>query len=86
MPTGRITAMLSDQGEYDAQQQREPSSQTFELQAEPVNMYGAEVEQFSQAVLTGGAPAVDGQEALWNLKVVEACYRSGREGHEVRLT
>jgi len=85
MPTGRITAMLSDQGEYDAQQQREPSSRTFDLEAEPVNMYGAEIAQFSEAVLTGGTPAVDGEEALWNLKVVEACYRASREGCEVTL-
>jgi predicted dehydrogenase len=85
MPTGRVTAMLSDQGEYAAQQQREASSQAFDLQAEPVNMYGAEIEQFSEAVLTGGTPAVDGEEALWNLRIVEACYRSGRERHEVTL-
>lgn len=85
MPTGRITAMLSDQGDYDAQQERAPSSRTFDLEAEPVNMYGAEIEQFSQAVLAGGTPAVTGAEALWNLKIVEACYRSGRERREIGL-
>jgi predicted dehydrogenase len=84
MPTGRITAMLSDQGEYDAQQERTPSTRTFELEAAPVDMYGAEIEQFSQAILTGGKPVVGGEEALWNLKVVEACYRAGREGREVK--
>jgi predicted dehydrogenase len=83
MATGRITAMLSDQGEYDAQQERAPSTRTFDLEAEPVNMYAAEIEQFSQAVLTGGHPAVDGAKALWNLKVVEACYRAGRERREI---
>jgi len=85
MPTGRITAMLSDQGDYDAQQERAPSTHTFDLEAEPVNMYAAEIEQFSQAVLTGGQPLVDGAEALWNLKVVEACYRAGRERREVEV-
>ncbi len=83
MPTGRITAMLSDQGDYDAQQERAPSTRTFDLEAAPVNMYGAEIEQFSQAILNGGRPAMDGQEALWNLKVVEACYRASREGREI---
>ena len=85
MPTGRITAMLSDQGEYDAQQERVPSTRTFDLEAEPLNMYAAEIEQFSQAILTGGRPVVDGEEALWNLKVVEACYRSSLEGREVAV-
>jgi predicted dehydrogenase len=85
MPTGRITAMLSDQGDYDAQQERTPTTRTFDLEAEPVNMYGAEIEQFSQAILTGGTPAMNGEEARWNLKVVEACYRSSLEGREVKV-
>lgn len=86
MPTGRIEVVLSDQSGYDAQQERTPSERTFELEAELVNMYAAEIEQFSRAVLEGGRPAVDGEEAVWNLKVVEACYRSGREGREIRVT
>ena len=85
LPGGRIEAVLSDQGAYEAQQDRPPSERTFDLRAEPVNMYGAEIEQFSQAILTGGRPAVDGEKALWNLKVVEACYRSGREKREVAV-
>jgi predicted dehydrogenase len=85
MPTGRIEVVLSDQGDYDAQQERTPGERSFELQAEPVNMYAAEVEQFSVAMREGGRPAVDGEEALWNLKVVEACYRSGREGREIAV-
>jgi len=85
MPTGRITAMLSDQGEYDAQQERRPSSRTYELEAEQVNMYAAEIEDFSRAMLAGRPPAIAGEEALWNLRVVEACYRSGREKREIVL-
>jgi predicted dehydrogenase len=86
MPTGRITAMLSDQGDYDAQQERAPSQETFDLQAEPVNMYAAEIEQLSRAILEGGRPAVSGEDALWNLKIVEACYRAGKERREIALT
>jgi predicted dehydrogenase len=82
-PGGRIRVILSDQGQYDAQQERTPTEETFDLQAEPVNMYAAEIEQFSRAILEGGQPAVDGEEALWNLKIIEACYRSGRERREV---
>ena len=84
-PTGRIEAVISDQGQYDSRQERAPSATSFDLEAEPVNMYAAEIEQISRAILEGGRPAVDGEEALWNLEVVEACYRSGREGREVKL-
>jgi predicted dehydrogenase len=95
VPTGRMQAVLSDrsyapgayeQGDYDAQQERVPSERAFDVEAEPVNMYAAEIEQFSQAILSGGRPAVNGEEALWNLAVVEACYRSGREGKEVKVS
>jgi len=84
-PGGSIRVVLSDQADYDAQQERAPSERTFELQAEPVNMYGAEIEQLSRCILDGGRPAVDGDEALWNLRIVEACYQSGRQGREVSL-
>jgi predicted dehydrogenase len=86
MPTGKITAMLSDQGDYDAQQEREPSSQTFDLDAEPVDMYAAEIENFSRAVLEGRPPAIPGEEGLWNLRILDACYRSGREAKEIGLS
>jgi predicted dehydrogenase len=85
MPTGKITAMLSDQGEYDAQQEREPSSQTFDLEAEPVDMYAAEIEDFSRAVLGDHPPAIPGEEGLWNLRVLHACYDAGRTGCEIKL-
>jgi predicted dehydrogenase len=84
-PGGRISVVLSDQGDYDAQQQRVPSEKTFDLIAEPVNTYAAEIEQFSRAILDGGQPAVPGKEALWNLKVIEACYRSSRDRREVTI-
>jgi len=86
MPTGKITAMLSDQSEYDAQQEREPSSQTFDLEAQPIDMYAAEIEDFSRAVLEGRPPAVPGEEGLWNVEVLDACYRSSRERREIELT
>jgi len=86
MPTGKITAVLSDQGEYDAQQQREASSQTFEVEAEPVDMYAAEIENVSRAILAGRPPAITGEQGLWNLKILHASYRSGRERREISLS
>jgi len=85
-PTGKIVAMLSDQGKYDAQQKRKLTNRTFELKADPINTYAAEIEDFSRAVLSNGSPAVSGEDGLWNLKVLDACYRSGRERREVRAT
>jgi predicted dehydrogenase len=85
LPGGAIEAVLSDQGDYEAQQDRPPSERTFALEAEPADMYAAEIEQFSRAILEGGRPAVDGEEALWNLRVVETCYRSAQQKRELAV-
>jgi len=84
-PGGKIRVVLSDQGDYDAQQERTPIEKTFDLKVEPVNMYAAEIEQFSRAILDRGHPAVSAEDALWNLRIVEACYRSSTERREVTI-
>ena len=48
-------------------------------------MYAAEIDQFSKAILEGGQPSCDAEESLWNMKVLEACYRSAREKREIEV-
>ena len=82
---GRIEAVLSNQAGYDAQQDEKQSDRTFELEGEQVNMYACEIDQVSQAILEGGKPFCDGENALWNMKILEACLRSAKEGREVEV-
>ena len=49
----------------------------------PVNMYRAEVEAFSRAVLEDTPPPVPGEDGLWSQKVLAACYESARTGAKV---
>ena len=83
---GKVEVVISDHASYNAQQDAQPSDRSYELQADPVNMYAAEIDQFSHAILEGGRPSCDAEESLWNMRVLEACYRSAREKREIEVT
>lgn len=72
-------------GAYDAQQDRAGGG-TVAIAPAPVNMYRAEVEAFSRAVLDDTAPPVDGEAGLWIQKVLAACYESARSGRTVAVS
>ena len=76
-------------GAYDASQ---PSTlevvrggrreeQTFE----PVDAYAAEIEYFAGSILRDTAPEPSGIEGLQDTRIVEAIYRSARDGRPVTL-
>jgi predicted dehydrogenase len=82
---GEMVATFQESGKgYDAGQSRS-CKEGVRIAPMPVNTYRAEVEAFSQAVIEDKKPPVDGEAGLWNLKVVEACYRSAAEGRAVSL-
>lgn len=75
---GTMTAMLQRAPlEYEAKQSREVGG-GLAIAPEPVNMYRAEIEAFSKAILEGSAPSVGAEEGLWSQKVIAACYESAR--------
>jgi len=73
----------SDKG-YDAQQAR-TAMKGVRIAPEPVNMYRAEVEAFSQAVLDNTTPPLDGELGLWNQKVLAAAYESAATRRTISL-
>jgi len=80
---GELTVHLEEtEGGYDAGQAREPV-RARRIAPPPVNAYRAEVEAFSQAVLDGSDPPVDGTAGVWNQRVLAAAYRSARTGTAV---
>lgn len=82
---GRMTAHLKQAaGGYDAQQARDAGG-GIEIAPAPVNMYRAEIEEFSQALLDGRAPAITGEAGLRSQRVLAACYESARTGAAVTV-
>ena len=81
---GEMTAVLESAGGYDAHQAR-AAGEGLVINPEPVNMYRAEIEEFSQAVLDGREPAHDAQLGLQSQRVLTACYESARTGRLVSL-
>jgi predicted dehydrogenase len=69
---------------YDAQQAR-ASEHGLAIEPPPVNMYRAEVEEFSQAILECREPANDGRLGIRNQRLLAAAYESARTGCTVRL-
>ena len=69
---------------YAAQQQRDADAGIV-IAPDPVNMYRAEVEAFSQAVLEDTDPPVGADLGLWSQKVLAACYESAKTGQAVAL-
>ena len=80
---GEMTAFLEeDTGGYDAQQARTAGG-GIPINPPPVNMYRAEIEAFSQALLDGTPPPVGPEAGLRSQKVLMACYESARKRETV---
>ena len=51
----------------------------------PANQFVGQLDHLSQCVLSGREPIVPGEEGLADLRVIEAVYRSAREGRAVAM-
>ncbi len=73
---GEMVACLeeADRG-YDAQQTR-VARPDLEITADAVNIYRAEIEEFSQAILEGRPTTISGEVGLRSQKILSACYES----------
>ncbi len=82
-PAGEMTAFLEADGKaYDARQSRS-LRKGLKIAPEPVNMYRAEIEAFSQALLDGRDTCESAEAGLRNQAIVDACYEAARTGREV---
>ena len=64
---------------YDAQQVREGESQVT-LTPDPVNLYRAQIEAFSQAILDDVEPPVSGVHGVRVQRLLQTCYASALDG------
>ena len=82
---GQMQAFLKEGVDgYDAQQTR-AGSRGFPLDPPPVNMYRAEIEEFSAAVLDHRKPVNDARLGVRNQRLLAACYESARTGKAVEI-
>lgn len=80
---GEMTAYLaeSDSG-YDAQQVR-VNREGVAIAPAPRNLYQAEIEEFSQALLENRASSIEAAIGLRTQKILAACYTSARSGRVI---
>jgi predicted dehydrogenase len=82
---GEMVAFLEDPGAgYEAQQTRAEDSGLV-ISPEPVNMYRAEIEEFSQAILEGRNTSLSAEVGLRSQMILSACYESAKTGAVVEL-
>jgi len=77
-----VSFVKEDGGGYDAQQRRTGQG-GLALEPQAVNMYRAEIEEFSAAILEQRKPVNDARLGLRNQRLVAACYESARTGQVV---
>lgn len=84
--TGEIHVVFErGEREYDAAQVRVEQAAEEVVAPEPVNIYRAHVDRFSQAIAAGDEPPIPGEIGLWSQKVIAACYESARTGRAVEV-
>ena len=82
---GEMSACLPGESlAYDPRQAREAST-ALTIDPAPVNLYRAEIEAFSAAILSGGIPPNHAGLGLRSQRVLAACYASARAGRAIRL-
>ncbi len=82
---GEMTAFLEgDTAGYDANQAR-TADNGLVINPTPVNMYLAEIEEFSSALLEKREPTNSAAIGLQSQKVLTACYQSAKTGNIVKL-
>jgi predicted dehydrogenase len=69
---------------YDAQQSREQGD-GVEVRPPSVNMYRAEIEEFSQALLEGRESGLARGRGLRSQKILQACYESAKTSKTVQI-
>ena len=82
---GEMTAFIQeDHSAYNAQQKRD-SGGGIVIAPEPVNMYRAEIEEFSAAILENREPLIGAQLGVRNQRILAACYESAKTGSTITV-
>ena len=79
-----VAYLEADSAGYDAQQAR-AAAEGLVIDPEPINMYRAEIEEFSQAILDGRTPGNNAELGLQNQKILSACYESAKTGKAIEI-
>ncbi|MFP4499688.1 MAG: Gfo/Idh/MocA family protein [Candidatus Hydrogenedentota bacterium] len=80
---GDMTAFLEEEvGGYSAQQERDEGG-GITIAPAPVNMYRAEIEAFSQALLEHTPAPIGPEVGLRSQQILTACYKSAKTGKAV---
>lgn len=83
--TGEMTAFLEEENKgYESQQARQ-KAEGIKISPQPVNMYKAEIEEFSKAIVENRLASNSAQIGIQSQKVLAACYESAKSKKVVKI-
>ena len=83
--TGYMVGRIQEEvGGYQAEQRRQEIKEE-EIKVEPVNIYQAEIEDFSRCILEDKEPSFSPELGFRNLKIVLAAYESAKTGKPIKI-
>ena len=65
--------------------ERDGQTQEINLPPPDKNQFAAQLDHLPQAIMAGTQPRASGEEGWRDLSIIEAIYRSAREGRAIRL-
>ena len=84
-PAGNMMAYLQPEDLGYAAKKSPDYSIGQEIKPEPINTYWSEINEFSDAILTGRKPSNSADLGLESQKILDACYESARIGQVVEI-
>ncbi len=69
----------------DRREEARDTDEGISMVPPPLNMYQAEVEEFSQALLENRPSQLEAELGLRSQKLITACYASARSGNVIEV-
>ena len=82
---GEMVAILDESSEGRVVQRARAYDKGIPIAPEPVNMYKAEIQEFSQTIINCRKPSINADLGLRNRKILSACYESARTGKVIDI-
>ncbi len=82
MPHGTAVLNVSDQSSYEPRQERDTGRRRI-YRPKPCSTFLGEFDSFARAIIDDREPDFPVEQAIWNIRLCEAVYRSARQGRVV---
>ena len=84
-PDGEAIVIRADQAAYEPRQERDTGFERKEYRPEPKSTFLGEFDSFASAIIEDREPDFPAEQAVWNVRLCDAVYRSAQTGRVIEL-